>query len=293
MISEKIIGGVLVREIRVSSALSRSGLPEYDYSLNPYIGCQHACVYCYAIDFTRGEPGEKWGEVVYVKINLVNILSREIRRKRPGVVGVSTITDPYIPLEAVYSLTRRSLEILFKNRFRVSIQTKSALVIRDLDLFERYRDLVDIGFTITTLDPGVKKIIEPRSSHPLAVERALRKISSRGIRTWIFIGPLIPGVNDDLENIKSIVSLAKETNSEVIIDRFREHPGAVNNMRIRLGEDFVDKILLRNNISWWRNLSENITRICREENVSCSTADDYWRRLREESITTRGPGHSR
>jgi DNA repair photolyase len=280
-------GGLIVKEIRVQKALSKSGLPEYDYSLNPYIGCQHACVYCYAIDFTRGEPAERWGEVVYVKINLIPVLMREVRKYRPGVVGVSTITDPYIPIEARYKLTRRSIELLLAYGFSVSIQTKSALVIRDLDVLRKYRDKVDVGFTITTLDPSIKKLIEPYSSHPLAIERALRKISSEGIKTWIFIGPIIPDINDHLNNLVEIVDLAKETGSEVIIDYLRQHPRAMINMRIRLGEDLMSKILSKNTYSWWRSISEKILSICKEKNVVCKTASDYWREfsIRSDSET--------
>ncbi len=274
---------VIIREIRIKRALSESGLPEYYYSLNPYIGCQHACVYCYAIDFTKGEPAERWGEVIYVKINLIPILKKEVHRYRPGIVGVSTITDPYIPLEARYRLTRRSLEILLSHNFKVSIQTKSALVIRDLDILRKYKDKVDVGFTVTTLDPSIKKLIEPNSSHPLAIERALRKISSENIKTWIFIGPIIPDINDELRNLIEIIDLAKETGSEVVIDRLRQHPKAMINMRTKLGEKLMDKILSKDTYSWWRSVSEKILNICKEKNVSCKTASEYWKELNTRS----------
>ncbi len=270
---------LIVKEIRIERALSRSGLPEYDYSLNPYIGCQHACVYCYAIDFTKGEPGERWGEVIYVKTNLIPVLSKEVRRYKPGVVGISTITDPYMPIEARYRLTRRSLEILLSHNFRVSIQTKSALVIRDIDIFKRYRDKIDVGFTITTLDPSIKTLIEPYSSHPLAIVGALKKISSEDIRTWIFIGPIIPDINDDLKDLIEIIDLARETKSEVIIDRLRQHPQAMINMRNKVGEEMISRILSKNTYSWWKNISDKILEACAERKVMCKTASEYWKDL--------------
>ncbi len=160
------LGNIIVKEIRVKSALSRSGLPEYDYALNPYLGCQHGCIYCYAMDFTRGEPGVKWGgEVVYVKVNLVQALLRDIRRLRPGIVGISTITDPYQPVESRYKLTRRSIEVLCNADYHVSIQTKSALIIRDIDVISKCGRAVDVGFTITTMR-DTYRVIEPMAAHP-------------------------------------------------------------------------------------------------------------------------------
>ncbi|MEM0043813.1 MAG: radical SAM protein [Sulfolobales archaeon] len=273
---------LVVREIRVKKALSRSGLPEYDYSLNPYIGCQHGCLYCYAQDMTRGEAGERWGEVVYVKINLIDVLRREVRILKRGVVGMSTITDPYIPIEAFYKLSRRSIEILASNSFRISIQTKSPLILRDLDLLTTYRDRIDVGFTITTLDPDLKRLIEPKTTHPMAIERALRKISSSGISTWIFIGPIIPRINDKLEDIRRIIELARETKSEVIIDLFRERERGLKALEKNLGSEEIRRIMNTKTHIWWRDLSEAIMRICREQNVRCSTAEDMWKTLSEE-----------
>ncbi len=229
------LGNIIVKEIRVKSALSRSGLPEYDYALNPYLGCQHGCIYCYAMDFTRGgEPGVKWGgEVVYVKVNLIQALLRDIRRLRPGVVGVSTITDPYQPVESRYKLTRRSIEVLCNAGYHVSIQTKSALIIRDIDVISKCGRAVDVGFTITTMR-DTYRVIEPMAAHPMARASALRKIASLGIETWIFLGPVIPGVNDKAEDYEPVIRLAKETNSQVIIDRFRPRPIIIKFMNRKL-----------------------------------------------------------
>ncbi|WP_297215171.1 radical SAM protein, partial [Thermoplasma sp.] len=141
-------------EIDVKSALQNSGLMELDYSLNPYLGCMHRCLYCYAMDMTKDKrAADDWGSTIIVKRNILDVLRRELPHKRRGVVGVSTITDPYQPVEFRYRLTRRSMEMLLKEGFRVSVQTKSPLVARDLDLFARYPERVDVGITITTVDP--------------------------------------------------------------------------------------------------------------------------------------------
>ena len=263
------IGGVIIKEITVKNALTRSGLPEYDYALNPYLGCQHGCVYCYAMEFTRGEPGINWGGVVYVKANLVQVLSREVRRFRPGIVGLSTITDPYQPVESRYRLTRRSIEVLCNAGFHVSIQTKSALIIRDLDLLRRCSGSVDVGFTITTMR-DTYRLIEPMAAHPLARASALRRISELGIETWVFLGPIIPGINDRREDYEPIIRLARDTGSQLIIDRFRPRPLVIKVMSDRLGHVNTPSR------SWWSVVLKDVLALCREYGVECMSAEDEW-----------------
>ncbi len=215
-------GRLRILTTRVRQALSKSGLPDLDYSLNPYMGCSHACMYCYARVYTRHELASKrWGEVVVVKVNLIDVLRREVRKLHPGVVGVGTITDPYQPIEEYYKLTRRALRILASAGFQVSIQTKSPLVTRDLDLLSEYKHLVDLGFTITTLDPKVSAFIEPGAPEPRSRVRALEEASSAGIETWVFYGPVIPGINDDEDTVKSIVEVAASTASILYVDKLR------------------------------------------------------------------------
>ncbi|TDA41793.1 MAG: radical SAM protein, partial [Thermoproteota archaeon] len=120
-------------EVRARSILNRSAIG--DYCINPYIGCQHACVYCYADYYTkmRGYTGE-WGSYLYAKVNAPELLLKEIRRKRKGVVYLSSLTDPYQPVEMKYRLTRRILEVLMGYGWPVIIQTKSSSIIRDMDI---------------------------------------------------------------------------------------------------------------------------------------------------------------
>jgi DNA repair photolyase len=264
---------VRVVEIRVKSALSRSGLPEYDYALNPYLGCSHGCRYCYAKDFTRGEPGEKWGEVVYVKVNLPEVLAREVRSLEPGVVGVSTITDPYQPIEAKYRLTRKSLEILLGAGFRASIQTKSTYVLKDMDLLFVHRRAVDVGLTITTFRPEVAKALEPGAPPPRARAAALSYIAELGVRTWVFLGPIIKGVNDSEDDWRPVLEVAARTHSEVTIDRYRPRPGAdlmLASIGVRPAAD----------PAWWSALAAKIKGECASLGLVCRTAEEEWREAR-------------
>ena len=123
---------MIVREITAKSVLSKSQV--YDYVVNPYVGCSHSCRYCYAA-FMKRFTGhrEKWGEFVDIKINAPELLAGEIRKKRPGRVWVSGVCDPYQAAEKKYRLTRRCLEVLLENQWPVTIQTKSSLVLRDIE----------------------------------------------------------------------------------------------------------------------------------------------------------------
>src|SRR5512136_3489869 len=124
---------MVVREICARSILSKSQV--FDYVVNPYVGCQHSCIYCYA-RFMKRFTGHKepWGEFVDVKINAPDLLRCEIEKKKRGRVWVSGVCDPYQPLEATYRLTRQCLEILAHNNWPVIIQTRSPLVLRDIDI---------------------------------------------------------------------------------------------------------------------------------------------------------------
>src|SRR5512136_1153601 len=130
---------MVIREIISKSVLSKSKI--YDYVVNPYTGCQHACSYCYA-RFMKRFTGhrEPWGQFVDVKVNAPDLLRVEIVRKAVGRVWVSGVCDPYQPLEARYRLTRQCLEILSQNDWPVAVQTRSPLVLRDMDILKTGKD---------------------------------------------------------------------------------------------------------------------------------------------------------
>ncbi len=150
---------MIVREIRARTILSRSEI--YDHTVNAYVGCAHGCAFCYA-RFMRRFTGhrEPWGAFVDVKVNAAELLAKEVRRKKKGRVWISGVCDAYQPLERRYRLTRQCLQVLVGNGWPVTIQTRSPLVLRDLDILTRAED-TEAGLSITTADERIRKAFEP------------------------------------------------------------------------------------------------------------------------------------
>jgi len=189
---------MIAKEIRPKAILSISKV--YKYVINTYVGCQHGCSYCYA-RFMKRFSGhrEPWGQFVDVKINAPDLLRLEITKKKLGKVWISGVCDPYQPLEAKYKLTRQCLEILAKNNWPVIVQTKSSLVLRDIDILKKGRDF-EVGLSITTANDSIRKLFEPDA--PAIKDRviALDELHRAGIRTYAMIAPMLPGA-EGLEEI--------------------------------------------------------------------------------------------
>jgi len=262
--------------VSCKTALSLSRLPGLYYSLNPYFGCEHGCVYCYSRSVFRDrELALSWGRFVKAKSNILDVLSRELTRKPPKVVGVSTVTDPYQPYESRLQLTRRCLEMLSRHNFPVSIQTKSALVLRDLELIKP--DNFDVGVTLTTMDPGLASRLEPRASRPDARANVLEEFASRGVKTWIFLGPIIPHVNDREDSISQIIEIASKTKSRLLFDKLNLRPWVLESMRPFMESEYPgvwDQLpeLVGEKPDYWLSLSSLIRRVCANESVSCESA---------------------
>jgi len=203
-----------IREIEAKSILSKSQV--YDYALNPYVGCRHGCVYCYA-KFMKRFTGhsEEWGEFVDAKINAPELLVREVKRKKAGRVWISGVCDPYQPLEKKYMLTRRCLEVLVENGWPFTVQTKSPLVLRDIEILKRAND-AEVGFTITTADEKIRRIFEPGAPPISKRIEALAKLRLEGIKTFAMIAPILPGA-------EGLVSALKGKVEYVILDRLNYH----------------------------------------------------------------------
>ena len=205
---------LVVKEVRAKTILSKSKI--YPYVVNPYTGCQHGCSYCYA-RFMKRVTGHKepWGEFVDVKINAAELLRTEIKKKKRAGVWVSGVCDPYQPLEAKYRLTRQCLEILARNDWPVIIQTRSPLVLRDMDIIEDAR-YFEVGLSVTTADDAIRKLFEPDA--PKIEDRiaALDTLHRAGIRTYAMIAPVLPGAEGLAELLKGKIDY-------VIIDRMNYH----------------------------------------------------------------------
>ncbi len=187
-----------IQEIKVKTVLAASKLPAVDYCVNPYVGCAHACVYCYACfmkRFTNHE--EEWGDFLDVKINALEVLAKELsgQGKKIGTVLLGSVTDAYQPLEKKQQLTRGILEILSRHDFPISILTKSKLVVRDMDILKKFSHC-EVGLTITSLDEGISRIFEPAASSPAHRLAALSLLHDNQIKTYAFVGPILPGISD-------------------------------------------------------------------------------------------------
>jgi len=191
---------VEIREINAKRIMTKTRIPEADYVINHYSGCTHGCVYCYARFMCRWRKGkEKWGEFVDVKVNAAELIEKESENKI-GIVLMSSVSDPYQPIERKYKLTRKVLENLNKN-MKLSILTKSDLITRDIDLFKKFKKH-ELGITITNLDNSIAKIFEPDAPSPLKRINALKQLKKSGLSTYVFIGPILPFIADIEEVVR-------------------------------------------------------------------------------------------
>jgi len=233
-----------INEITVRSVLTKSGIPGMKYCVNPYVGCAHACRYCYAT-FMKRFTGhlEPWGSFVDAKINAPEVLRRQLKRAERGTVMVSSVTDAYQAVEARYELTRKCLEVLSLFKFPVSILTKSPLVLRDMDIILKL-DEAEVGLTISTDNDRTRKIFEPFAPPVAARIDALQKLHKAGISTYVFIGPLLP------MNPESLAKQISPYTDSILIDSMNyvsktEWLYKKNGLLKWLDTDFINDIISR------------------------------------------------
>lgn len=213
--------------MQCQSALTKSGLDDVDYALNPYRGCAHACLYCYAPDVTKCEHPERWGSSIEARGNISRLLKKEIARIGGAVIGLATVTDPYQPVEKELGLTRSCIEVISKSRARLMLMTKSDLVLRDLDVLQKMKG-VELCVTITTLDEGLAGVLEPGAPPPERRLKILREASAAGLKTGVMISPWLVSSDDPQKELAGMIDVfARAGCGAVTIDRLRMRPTAV------------------------------------------------------------------
>lgn len=200
------------QEITCRSALNPvQGMP-FNWTLNPYRGCTHACEYCFArryqVQFEL-DPGDHFSTFIMVKVNLVDVLRRELDKPtwKREQVAVGTATDPYQPIEGQYRLTRRSLEALLAAKTPVGVVTKGPMIVRDADL------LAELGRTcgatvcmsVPTIDEEAWRALEPGTAHPLQRLRALRTLRDAGVNAGVLMAPVVPGFTTQPDRLEATI----------------------------------------------------------------------------------------
>ena len=233
------------REIQAKSILSPCGIPGIDYVINPYTGCRFGCTYCYASfmgRFLKDKGIKDWGQYVYAKINAPELLIKELSKLKDKGKGLeiflSSVTDPYQGVEAKYQLTRKCLEVIRDCGFEgnISILTKSNLVLRDIDIFKALKHVV-VGLTVTSYNDSISRYFEKYAPNVTDRFDALEKLNKSGIKTYAFIGPILPhfvAFEAELEKIFKKLSEIGTTNI------FIEHLNLSKYIRTRLIAEMKD-----------------------------------------------------
>lgn len=262
----------IIQEIEVKSILSKSNLPVCEYSVNPYVGCTHACRYCYASFMKRftNHP-ETWGEFLDVKY------WKEI--KNPGKYAgkelfIGSVTDPYNPQEEQFGRTKALLEQLKGSGAKLSIATKSDLILRDLDLIKTFPD-ARVSWSVNTLDETFKDDMDKAVS----IERrlaAMKEFHKAGIRTTCFISPIFPGIT----NVKAIIERAKNQCNLIWLENLNLRGSYKAVIMGYIKEKHTDllplyqNIYTRNDRSYWEMLDSELKEYAAEIGLDYLTNDD-------------------
>lgn len=249
-----------IEEKTCKSIISDSGLYGVDYSINPYTGCEHGCKYCYATFMEQyTNHSHEWGSFVEVKVNAEEALERDLMRKDKGSILLSSVTDPYQPIEKKYEITRKILERLSNTKFPVTILTKSNLILRDLDVLSMFNsNRISVGFTINFADDRDRRIWEPKSSEISSRMKSLKKISEEGIDCYVHVGPYFEGITK-LEKIMDKVEPYIEEfqvedmnfrgNERKIMNTMREnYPNLINEYQRKRKDGLPFKVKLKERI---------------------------------------------
>lgn len=267
---------VKISDIDVKSVLTKSNLPVSDYSVNPYVGCTHACKYCYASFMKRftNHP-EPWGEFLDVK-HWPEMTNPEKYKGKELFIG--SVTDPYNPQEEEYGRTRALLQQLKGSGVKISIQTKSDLVLRDMELIRTFPD-ARVGFSINTLDERFKDDMDNAVSIERRLE-AMRQFHEAGIRTTCFISPIFPGITDVMAIIERVKDRCNLVWLENLNLRGNYKSVIMDNIRDKYSEllSLYEEIYLKNKRAYWEQLDAEVRAYAGENGLEYLRNDDTMKR---------------
>lgn len=256
---------MIIKEIKTNDYLTKSNLPSSDYVINPYVGCTHGCKYCYA-SFMKRFTGhdEKWGEFIDIKSCNKKIDLKKISDKN---VFLSSVTDCYNELEEKYCITRNILEQLQYSDCNLSISTKSKLILRDIDILKKIKNLT-VSLSINTLDEKFRSDMDNASSINERLE-TLRKLHENGIYTILFMSPIFPYITE----WKKIIEISKDFVDEYWFENLnlrgsykKEILEYIKTNYSKLYDSYVE-IYVKNKDEYWRNLAIEIEKFCDENNI--------------------------
>ena len=261
-----------INDIKVKSIMTKSNLPVSDYSVNPYVGCTLACEYCYA-SFMKRFTGhiEPWGEFLDAK-SWDEIKNPHIYDGKELFIG--SVTDPYNPQEEIYKRTRTLLEQLIDGNAKISIQTKSDLILRDLDVLKRLKN-VRVGFSINTLDEKFKEDMDKAVSIQRRLA-AMKEVHDAGIRTTCFISPIFPAITD----VKAIINEVKDKCELIWLENLNLRgtfkPDIMDYIKEKNPEllPLYEQIYLRNDRLYWIELDKDLRAFAEEIGLQYIIDDD-------------------
>lgn len=254
-----------IKEKQVKSIITKSNLPGVDLVINPYVGCQHACVYCYA-DFMKrftGHNQETWGDFVDVKINAPNTIKKI---NKNSFILFGSVTDPYQSVEAKYKITRKCLEKLLSFQPKIEILTKSPLILKDIELLKKFKDL-KVGISIGILDEDYARQLEPCVVSPRQRLDVLKQLKEEGIEVFLFMSPIFPEISEVIK----LIELSKDYVDEILFESINIR---INNRKRIL--DFIEKNKselkefyenLPKNKNYWEKIKREIIKKCKELGV--------------------------
>lgn len=261
---------MIIKETKAVSIITKSNLPDADYVINPYVGCSHGCIYCYA-RFMKRFTGhsEEWCQFVDVKINAPDLIPTGTEKYKGKSIFLSSVTDAYLPLERKYRLTRKILEKLIPLQPNLGILTKSDLVLRDIDLLKQFKNC-EVGFSISALDDNLRREIEPLTSSAPNKIKALEKLKEEGINTYVFIGPIVPFLTD----WKKIILATKHCVDFYMLENLNIAGTIWNSVKNWLKEKHPDLLKEYQDIyfsksDYWDKAEEDIKKFCQEQKVEC------------------------